>query len=166
MRCAGNGVPMFLLIRSDESSKGGNLVAFCAELLLEHPELCPDIPVAGSDSSEVFLDSLCRFDFLWCCLSVAAVGDGPASAAFYPSCSAYHQTRVMLALRKVESEPQVRAEIFGDIADRQIADAIITVIEMAHSQSWNYGGWWDSVRDLPPNGWTTKNATPGDLIRA
>ena len=149
-----------LLLRSEESGKGGNLIAFSADLLLENPELRPDIQSdPSSDPVDAFVDSLCQFDFLWCCLSLASVGDGPASAAFYPSCSAYHQHRVMPIVHRLESEPRTRAEVFGNVPDHQIADAILGVINLAHSQSWNYGGWWSGVEDLPSNGWIRKNAS-------
>lgn len=149
-----------LLVRFEESGKGGNLIAFCAELLLETPELRPDIESGNSsDPLDAFIDSLCQFDFLWCCLSLAAVGDGPASAAFYPSCSAYHQHRVMPTIHRLEGDPKTREAVFGDIPDHQIADAILAVITLAHNQSWNYGGWWRGVEDLSPIGWIRKNAS-------
>lgn len=149
-----------LLVRSDESGKGGNLIAVSADLLLENAELRPDIPLdAMSESVDAFIDSLCQFDFLWCCLSLAAVGDGSASAAFYPSCAAYHQHRVMPAILRLESDPEIRGAVFGDINDHQIANAILSVMEMAHKQSWNYGGWWNGTDDLSPNGWIRQQAT-------
>lgn len=65
-----------LFVRSGESLKGGNLIAYSSELLLEYPELRPDVQLAeNSDFSEAFLDSLCQFDFLWCCLSLASVAE-------------------------------------------------------------------------------------------
>lgn len=149
-----------LFVRSGESLKGGNLIAYSSELLLEYPELRPDVQLAeNSDFSEAFLDSLCQFDFLWCCLSLASVAEGSVSAAFYPSCSAYHQHRVMPVVHKIGASPESRRAVFGEIADQDIADAIISVIESAHDQSWNYGGWWSGARDLPRSRWTRKNTT-------
>lgn len=150
-----------LLVRSDGSGKGGNLIAFSADLLLENSELRPDIQLGVTSDSEAFIDSLCQFDFLWCCLSLASVGEGSTSAAFYPSCSAYHQHRVMPAIHRLE-EPEKRAAVFGNIPDDQIADAILGVIKLAHSQSWNYGGWWSGVDDLASAGWIRKNASEAD----
>ncbi|MCM0616554.1 ATP-binding protein [Paenarthrobacter sp. TYUT067] len=155
-----------LFVRSDESGSGGNLIAFSAELLLENPELRPDIPLdAISESSDAFVDSLCQFDFLWCCLSLAAVGDASASAAFYPSCAAYHQHRVMPVIQKLENDAEIRGAVFGGIKDHQIANAILGVMEMAHKQSWNYGGWWSRTEDLSPNGWIRQQATETVAIR-
>jgi hypothetical protein len=152
-----------LLVRSDEAAKGGNIIALAAELLRHSPELRPDMQnVASLDSDEVFLDSLCQFDFLWCCLSLASVEDASSSAAYYPSCAAYHQHRVMPAVQKLESKPEIRREIFGDIPDEKIADAILEVLDMAKQQSWNYGGWWGGRREMDPAGWTLKNATIED----
>ena len=154
-----------LFVRSDESGTGGNLIAFSADLLLENPELRPDVPLeAISESVDAFLDSLCQFDFLWCSLSLAAVGDGSTSAAFYPSCAAYHQHRVMPAIHKIESDPETRGAVFADIADHQIANAILSVIEMASRQSWNYGGWWGGTDDLSPRGWIRQRATEADPL--
>lgn len=154
-----------LLVRSDEADKGGNLIALSAELLSHNLELRPDMQTADTlESNEVFLDSLCQFDFLWCCLSLASVEEASSSAAYYPSCAAYHQHRVMPAVQKLESKPEIRKEIFGDIPDKKIADAILEVLDMAKQQSWNYGGWWGGRREIDPSGWTMKNATIVDGV--
>ncbi|MPY12240.1 helix-turn-helix domain-containing protein [Arthrobacter bussei] len=148
-----------MFVRADASGKGGNLIAFTAALLLETPELRPDIELpSGTDSPDVFLDSLCQFDFIWCCLSLAA-NDGSIGAAFYPSCAMYHQHRVIPALSKLEGEPETRQAVFGTIPDQEIADSIVTVIDSAEGQSWQSGGWWRGPRDLPLSGWTRKNAS-------
>lgn len=152
-----------LLVRSDETEKGGNLIAMSAALLIHSPDLRPDVQVADdAEPGEAFLDSLCQFDFLWCCLSLASNEDASSSAAYFPSCAAYHQHRVTPALYLVENKPEVRAAIFGDISDRKIADSILEVIEMAKGQSWNYGGWWGGRREIDPAGWTMRNATIED----
>ncbi|QSZ52761.1 ATP-binding protein [Paenarthrobacter sp. AT5] len=152
-----------LLVRSDETDKGGNLIAMSAALLRHTPDLRPDMQLADDgESGEDFLDSLCQFDFLWCCLSLASNEDASSSAAYYPSCAAYHQYRITPALHLLENKPEVRAEVFGDIPDQKIADSILEVIEMAKGQSWNYGGWWGGRREMDPAGWTMKNATIED----
>ena len=147
------------LLRSDPSSKGGNLIGFSADLLLERPELRPDLNLPGnSDLSEPILNSLCQFDFLWCCLSLASA-DSSASAAFYPSCSAYHQHRITPIIHQLENDAQIRQDVFGDMPEQIIADSIVAVAENAHSQSLNYGGWWDGARGLPRSGWISKNTS-------
>lgn len=152
-----------LLVRSGETEKGGNLIAMSAELLRQSPDLRPDMQVADDGGSgEVFLDSLCQFDFLWCCLSLASNEDASSSAAYYPSCAAYHQHRITPALQTLETKPEIRTEIFGDISNQKIADSILEVIEMAKGQSWNYGGWWGGRREMDLVGWTMKNATIED----
>lgn len=134
-----------------------------AALLRRTPDLRPDMQGAdGEESGEVFLDSLCQFDFLWCCLSLASNEDASSSAAYYPSCAAYHQYRITPALHLIENKPEVRAEIFGDISDQKIANSILEVIEMAKGQSWNYGGWWGGRREIDPAGWTMRNTTIED----
>jgi hypothetical protein len=136
-----------LLVRSDETEKGGNLIALTAALLRHSPDLRPDMQVAnGGESDEVFLDALCQFDFLWCCLALASAEDASSSAAYYPSCAAYHQHRIMPALQMIDNKPEIRAEIFGDVSNQRIADSILEVVEMAKGQSWNYGGWWGGRR--------------------
>lgn len=152
-----------LLVRSEENEKGGNLIAMSAALLRHTPELRPDMQVSGDeDSGEIFLDSLCQFDFLWCCLSLASNEDASSSAAYYPSCAAYHQHRIMPALYAIENKPEVRAAIFGDLSNQKIADSILEVIDVAKGQSWNYGGWWGGRREIDPAGWTMKNGTTAD----
>lgn len=152
-----------LLVRSEETEKGGNLIAMSATLLRHTPDLRPDMQVTDDgESGEVFLESLCQFDFLWCCLSLASNEDASSSAAYYPSCAAYHQYRITPALHLVENKPEVRAEIFGDISNQKIADSILEVINMAEGESWNYGGWWGGRRELDPAGWIMKNATTED----
>lgn len=152
-----------LLVRSDETEKGGNIIAMSAALLRHSPDLRPDMQIADDgESGEAFLDSLCQFDFLWCCLSLASKEDASSSAAYYPSCAAYHQYRITPALHLVENKPAVRAEIFGDVSNQKIADSILEVLEMAKGQSWNYGGWWGGRREIDPAGWTMKNATIED----
>jgi hypothetical protein len=150
-----------LLVRSDEADKGENLIAMSAALLRHSPDLRPDMQIADDgESDEIFLDSLCQFDFLWCCLSLASNEDESSSAAYYPSCAAYHQHRIMPALQTIENKPEIRAEIFGDISNQRIADSILEVVDMAKGQSWNYGGWWGGRREMDPSGWTLKMATP------
>jgi hypothetical protein len=152
-----------LLVRSDETEKGGNLIAMSAALLRHSPDLRPDmLSDVDGESDDLILDSLCQFDFLWCCLSLATNEDASSSAAYYPSCAAYHQPRITPALHTLETKPEARKEIFGDISDQKIADSILEVIEMAKGQSWNYGGWWGGRREIDPAGWTMKNATTQD----
>lgn len=148
-----------MFVRSDASGKGGNLIAFAAQLLFENPELRPDIQLPpGTDSAEVFLDSLCQFDFVWCCISLAA-SEGSESSAFYPSCSAYHQHRIMPVLSRLENDSETRRAVFGIIPDQKVADSIVRVIDLAKGQSWQFGGWWRGPRELPPSGWTRKNTS-------
>jgi hypothetical protein len=70
---------------------------------------------------------------------------------------------VMAAVRKSESDPQVRRDVFGDIAAQDTADSIISVIEMAHNQSLSYGEWWVGARNLPIAGWTRRNTATSEL---
>ena len=143
-----------------KAEKGGNLIAMSAALLLDSPDLRSDMQVADDEESgESFLDPLCQFDFLWCCLSLASNEDASSSAAYYPSCAAYHEHRVTPALHMLENKPSVRAQIFGNISDQKIADSILEVIEMAKRQSWNYGGWWGGLSELDTSGWILKHAT-------
>lgn len=148
-----------MLVRSDASPKGGNLIAIAADLLQDRPELRPDVEfLSENGSSEAFLDSLCQFDFLWCCLSLAAA-EKNSSAAYYPSCSAYHQHRVMPIVLLLDNDAQIRDAIFGQIPAQDVADAIMVVTESAHEQSFNYGGWWDGARALHRMNWIGQNST-------
>ncbi|MFZ3415667.1 helix-turn-helix domain-containing protein [Arthrobacter sp. 3Tela_A] len=136
------------------TSRGGGIIALSSEIMLEYQELRPDILDADKNSlNEASLDSLCQFDFIWCCLSLAS-DDRQLSASFYPSCSAYHQDRVMPAAQRLDNDEDARQAVFGDLPDKVIASSIYAVLEYAQGQSWNYGGFWRGVSDLAPEGYT------------
>lgn len=149
-----------LLADSDGRMRGGGIIGKTAEIVNENPELRPDIPTPAIDAETIegVLNSLCQFDFLWCCLSLAHNEGSNPGAAFYPSCSAYHQHRAMPALLLIENDPNMRKAVFGNIGDKEIADSIIDVLELARTQSWNFGGHWGGARELPAGGFTSKHA--------
>jgi hypothetical protein len=146
-----------LFVGEDGSTRGGGLIAMTSEIIAEHPELRPDM-THESDPGEECLDSLCQFDFLWCCLSLAS-DNNRRSESFYPSCSAYHQRRVMPVVLRIDSDADTRRAVFGEITDDEAASSILTVIEHARRQSWNYGGFWGGARELPPTGFISTHAT-------
>lgn len=143
---------------------GGGLIGMTVEVVMENPELRPDIPnqATESDAADQVLDSLCQFDLLWCFLSLASDQGRNPSAAAYPSCSAYNEHRASPALMLIDNDSDIRRAIFGDIKDGDIADSIVNVLEMARKQSWNFGGYWRGADELPLNGFTRKHARPQD----
>lgn len=97
-----------------------------------------------ADGHRGLLNSLCEFDLWWCIIAVAhRNGEHRLSAAYYPSCAAFHQWRAHPTLKHIATEPKVRASVFGGSSDEVIANAMLTVVKMAVSQSHQYGGWWD-----------------------
>lgn len=145
------------------TTRGGGIIAMSSEIMLEYPELRADM--VGMDENklnEASLDSLCQFDFIWCCLSLAS-DDRQLSASFYPSCSAYHQHRVMPAAQRLENDEGARQAVFGDLPNKVIASSIYSVLEYARGQSWNYGGFWRGASDLAPGGFTMTQASKEKL---
>ncbi|WP_299928933.1 ATP-binding protein [uncultured Nocardioides sp.] len=133
--------------------RGGQAISLARALVSGAPHLRPDYP-AGTDlpreeeltHDDWLLNSLCEFDLWWCILAVAArKGDDSMSAAFYPSCSAFHQWRSHPTLRHIATESHVRAVAFPDASDQVIANSMVTVLDVAIRQSHLYGGWWDGI---------------------
>jgi hypothetical protein len=101
----------------------------------------------------------------WVATSLAAVETEIASAAFYPSCSAYHQTRAMPVIEEIDDDADLRRAVFGNIDDRVIATSIVQVLEFARQQSWQYGGYWDGAGRLPDGGFIVSNAADAQTQR-
>jgi hypothetical protein len=145
-----------LFVDAEGSKLGGRLIAMTSEIIAEHPELRPDMTQPGPGVDP--LDSLCQFDFLWCCLSLASDSNRRLES-FYPSCSAYHQRRVMPAVLRVDSDADARRAVFGEIPDDEVASSILTVMKYARRQSWNHGEFWEGVSVLPATGFISTHAT-------
>lgn len=140
-----------LLQRRQGQSSGGQVLSLARALVADKPTLRPDYGAATELPSfeelshdDWLLNSLCEFDLWWCIIAVAhRNGDDRLSAAYYPSCAAFHQWRSHPTLKHIATEPQIRASVFGGSSDEVIANAMLTVVKTAVGQSHQYGGWWD-----------------------
>jgi hypothetical protein len=89
----------------------------------------------------VLLNSLCQFDILYCLL-VATEGQTHVRS-FYPSSAAFDESRADPALVKVAGDGAVRAALFPDSPDGDVAKAIYAVVRLAMQEAFKFGGtWW------------------------
>ncbi|MEU4841759.1 AlbA family DNA-binding domain-containing protein [Nocardia testacea] len=124
--------------------RAGALVSAARDLLVDHEEMHPDVdpvpPASEVGQDDALLNSLCQFDIAYC-LVVAA--DGKDNGAYYPSSAALDESRAHPILEKIASDPTARADLFPNLGDAEIAEAIAAVQELAERESWNSGrGWW------------------------
>lgn len=155
-----------LLPDSNGSARGGGLIALSSEVMISYPELRPDVLAEGDADAvtETLLDSLCQFDLLWCCLSLATA-ERKSFNSFYPSCCAYHQHRAMPVLDVIDGDAETRRAVFGDIDEKVVATSVVQVLESAREQSWSFGGFWAGSQDLSPTGFIRSMAGPEGLER-
>ncbi|MFJ2620099.1 helix-turn-helix domain-containing protein [Glutamicibacter sp. NPDC087344] len=148
------------LATSNGRSQGGALLAMSLDLIANSPAHRPDLPESLSKEilDETVLDSLCQFDLLWCCVSLANSKDKTYSS-FFPSCAAYHQHRAMPIIDKLDSDEGARRDAFGDTADGNVATSIVQVLTAAERQSDTFGGFWVGARRLSPGGFIRSNAS-------
>lgn len=146
------------LLQGDQGQySGGAVISMARALVADRPAVRPDygrgtqLPqVEDLSRDDWLLNSLCEFDLWWCILAVAGRGDGVREqAAFYPSCAAFHQWRSQATLTRIANDPAVRERAFGTTPTGVIADALLTVVNQAVSESHQYGGWWDGLRVDP-----------------
>ncbi|MGW6621970.1 AlbA family DNA-binding domain-containing protein [Nocardia sp. NPDC055002] len=131
------------LMRADEHDRdgtGGNMLALCRSHMLDHPELrsdCPDVSIEVGRPDEL-LDSLCRFDMLWC-LIIATQPSDHFGYEYYASFAGFFGERTEPILDQlVRSEP-MRRTLFVDTDDRSIAAATKQVIKHATRESQGMG---------------------------
>jgi len=154
-----------LLPSSGGSTRGGGIISLANEIMTNVPELRPDSTAVEDqeDTIELLLDSLCQFDLLWCCLSLASAAEDMSSEAYYPSCAAYMQNRSMPILALIDSDASARQKVFGEIDDEKIATSILRVLESAKNQSWELGSYWSGSRSLTPHGFIHSHANIGGI---
>lgn len=145
------------VFRRSDQPEGGQAISMSRALALITPGLRPDYPADAAlpplgelAENDWLLNSLCQFDLWWCLLSVADMPEGASpSGAFFPSCAALNQWRAQPTLDHIAGDEEVRRRAFGAAGDADIADAIQLVVEMAVTQSHNYGGWWSGLNANP-----------------
>lgn len=139
------------------NASGGEVLSLTRALVAANPSLRPDygpdVPLSEATAlaqDDWLLNSLCEFDLWWCLLAVASSPDTRReSAAFYPSCAAFHQPRSQPTLSRIATEQETRRVAFRDVSDEVIANAMVVVVDVAVGQSHQYGGWWDGLSADP-----------------
>jgi hypothetical protein len=132
------------LTKDDDT--GGYLISTSRRLLLTESAMRPDlpdgmVPVAGNPTSgDVLLNSLCQFDILYCLLVTT---EGQTSVkSMYPSSAAFDESRADPALVTVASDKAVRATLFPNSADAEIAAALYRVVRLTMQEAFKFGGLW------------------------
>jgi hypothetical protein len=128
-----------------ENSGGSFVLSLAREHASEVEILADDILVRDTaDPVDELMDSLARFDILWCV--VLAVGaDDDLAYRLYPSAAALNQERANPALRMVVTRSDVREQLVPGSTDEQWAIALCEVLELAVIQSRNHGTFWRGV---------------------
>jgi hypothetical protein len=126
-------------------NRGGFLISAPRELLIEHPDMRPDVQDTEFSSEElapddVLTNSLCQFDLAYCFVVAA---EGKYNAGGYPSSVALKEQRSALIAKRIVEKPDVRAQLFPESDDATIADAMAQVYGAAERESHNYRMWWD-----------------------
>lgn len=130
----------------DDENRGGSLVLSLArERASEVEILADDILLRDTaDPVDELMDSLARFDILWC-LVLAVGADDDLAYRLYPSAAALNQERANPALRMVATRPEVREQLVPGSSDEQWAIALREVLELAVIQSRSHGTFWRGV---------------------
>jgi FAD/FMN-containing dehydrogenase len=92
-------------------------------------------------SDDPLLNSLCQFDILYCLLVLT---EGQTSVkSMYPSSAAFDETRADPALVMVAGDGAVRATLFPNSTETEIAAAIYNVVRLTMQEAFKFGGrWW------------------------
>lgn len=130
-----------------DAAEGGYLISVARELMVAQSATRPDVPqslvptASNPAADDILLNSLCQFDILYCLL-VAAEGQ-TSVRSFYPSSAAFDESRADPALVKVVGDNTMRATLFPNSNDSEIAGAIYKVVRLAMQEAFNFGGrWW------------------------
>lgn len=131
----------------DDENRGGSLVLSMArEHASEVEILADDILLRdAADPVDELMDSLARFDIIWC-LVLAVGADDDLAYRLYPSAAALNQERANPALRLVATRPDVREQLVPGSTDAQWAVALRDVLKLAVIQSRNHGTFWRGVQ--------------------
>lgn len=124
--------------------KGGLMISTARLLIAQHPGMRPDLlDVAPPDTlnqDDALLNSLCRFDVLYCV--IVDLHREQSQATGYPACSAFNQSRINPTLSQLVASEDVRRQLAPDTDDSKWAAAIRHVVDLARRESFAYGGDW------------------------
>lgn len=132
------------LTKDDDT--GGYLISTSRRLLLAERPMRPDLPdhlvpaTSNPGDNDVLLNSLCQFDILYCLLVII---EGETSVkSMYPSSAAFDESRADPALVTVAGDKAVRATLFPNSTEAQIAAAIYRLLRLTIQEAFKFGGWW------------------------
>lgn len=124
--------------------KGGLMISTARLLIAQHPGMRPDLsevdPPDTLNQDDSLLNSLCRFDVLYCI--IVELQREQSQATGYPACSAFNQSRINPTLSQLVASDDVRRELAPDVDDSKWAAAIRRVVDRARGESFAYGGDW------------------------
>jgi hypothetical protein len=128
-----------------------SLLTRAATVIEQEPALHPD-----SSDSDAILTSLAQFDLL---ANLAAIGGSGSigSSVFYPNWARFLQERIQPVANRVVTDSELRQAVFGDHSDADLAIALQGIGEIAHSEGFNYDGFWGWDR-TPVGEFIEKNA--------
>ncbi len=143
-----------LLQGDDGGQRGGQLISLARALVTQvsglRPDRAADVALPDPDAlphADWLLNSLCQFDLWWCLCAAVSEPSDRTGARFYPSCAAFNQHRSQPVLDLIATNKDARHRAFAGASDVKIAAAIVDVVNVAVTQSHQYGGWWDGLRD-------------------
>lgn len=126
--------------------RSGLMISLARDLMQHQPMFRPDLSdsVLGNpehlDQHDILLNSLAQFDLLYCLIVLA---EGKDHGGAYPASSALSQQRVEPATDLVVTDEEVRAKLFNEATDQQIAQAFVEIWQLASQQAMQTSGnWW------------------------
>lgn len=131
---------------ANENHGGSLIISMARDHAAAVPALVDDVAVRGEVGSadDEILNSLSRFDILWC-LTMAVGADSDYGYLLYPSAAALNESRAIPALRMVATRNDMRDSLAPGSSDRDWAEAIREVLDLAVIQSRQHGTWWRGV---------------------
>jgi hypothetical protein len=134
-------------LTKDDDDTGAYLISASRRLMMAQPSVRPDVPEAlvshtgNPASDDALLNSLCQFEIFYCLLVLT---EGQTSVrSMYPSSAAFDETRADPALVLVAGDSAVRATVFPNSNDVDVAAAVYNVVRLIMQEAFNFGGrWW------------------------
>jgi hypothetical protein len=134
-------------LTKDDDDTGAYMISASRRLLVAQPSMRPDltdalVPDTGNPASDdPLLNSSCQFDILYCLLVLT---EGQTSVkSMYPSSAAFDETRADPALVTVAGDSAVRATLFPNSTDADVAEAIYNVVRsLTMQEAFKFGGRW------------------------
>ena len=132
-----------------DKDQPGMMISQACSRMCERPLLVPAIEQqkSANNQSELLLNLLCSFDFLYC-LVVFVAGDGKGDA--YPACVAFSQNRISGTLAVVFGKnDRVRRSLLPNNTDIEIANGLIELCKLIQTQSMQASRfWWNLDLDM------------------